>query len=109
MSESLSEDLRIAGQAPPIVEVTIVALFDRQSGRIAHLHTTFRHEGSGALDDDAVSLTARNHASSLGHDVSTLASAISHSLQHLGRPHRINPETGQFEEIATKSAPKPTE
>jgi len=109
MSESLSEDLRIAGQAPPIVEVTIVALFDRQSGRIAHLHTTFSHEGSGALDDDAVTVTARKHASRIGHDVGTLAAAISHSLQHLGRPHRINPETGQFEEIATRSEPKPSE
>ncbi len=88
--------IHAVGSAPRLAGVTVVALYEPGSGKIAHVHTVVRLEGGREVSEDEAIEAARRHAESLGHRVAELEVKLSTRHEHAARPHRIDPETGEF-------------
>jgi hypothetical protein len=88
------------GDAPRIAGTTVVALYDRDSGRILHLHTVYRYESAPTAEGGAAIAEAQVHARRLGHDTGRLGAAVSTNVEHARIPHRIDVESGGFVPLA---------
>jgi hypothetical protein len=89
-----------AGDAPKVVSMLVVALYDPESGHIRHVHTAHHHEGAAELSESAAIEQALGHARQLGHDVDELSTKVSSRAEH-AHAHRIDLRTGVFVERET--------
>ena len=64
--------IQTAGPAPKVVATHAVALYDAESGRIAHMHSVLTLEGGARYDPEHHEQNARAYAEKLGHPVKAL-------------------------------------
>jgi hypothetical protein len=90
------EDIVSAGDAPPLLRVTVVALYDQRDGRIGHLHQVYSFAGStDSSEEDAVA-AAHENARRLGYEEAGWRAAISHDPEHGRRACSVDLTTGAF-------------
>ena len=92
----MSRTFHGAGLAPRVEAVLIIALYQPESGRIAHMHTVTQLVGGRTVDQDEAIHAAREHAERIGHPVTELRVAVTSDPGHAVGPHRIDPQTGAF-------------
>jgi hypothetical protein len=88
-----------AGEAPRVTSSIVVALYDRQSGAVVHLHTLHVHEGAREVKQSEAIEQAQRNAQTLGHEADRLGIAVSADAAHGELPHRVDPATGAFQPI----------
>ena len=88
-----------AGTELKLDNVKVVALYDPESGRILHSHTVAVFEGGRSLTDEEATEAAREYAKRLGHPAERLQVKVSNDPEHAARPHRIDPESGDFQAL----------
>jgi hypothetical protein len=88
-----------AGDAPKVTNSLVVAVYDKGSGGVVHVHTVHVHEGAREVSEAEAAEQARRHANTLGHDTERYGIAVSTDPAHGRHPHRIDPATGAFEPI----------
>jgi len=91
-----------AGILQRLETVRIVALYERDSGVIKHIHTVVNFEAGHSVSEEQAIEAARRQASNLGRSVDKLATAVSTNLEHAIRPHRIDVATGDFVPIQSE-------
>jgi hypothetical protein len=91
-----------SGRALAVSHVQVVALYDRKSGAIKHVHTvTTFGNGTPMNEADAVA-EARRHAAARIKGADRLAVAVSNEAQHAEFPHRVDPKTRRFVRLELK-------
>jgi hypothetical protein len=88
-----------AGEAPTITSSIVVALYDRETGTVLHLHTVHMHEGAREVSESEAIEQAQRNARALGHGADRLGIAVSTDVAHGELPHRVDPATGAFQSI----------
>lgn len=86
----------IAGAAPPLGQVTVVALYEPGTGRIVHRHSAMVFGEGETFPHDEVVASAQAHAAQAGHTVEELMVTTSSDPAHCEGHHRIDPATGEF-------------
>jgi hypothetical protein len=77
-------------------QALVVALYDPQSGMIAHMHTVTMFKGGRLVSESEAIETAHKEAASYGHRVAELKTKVSSNYAHCRHCNRIDPETGEF-------------
>lgn len=72
VAKTFSNKMQTAGPAQKIVATHTVALYDPESGRIAHMHRVLTLEGGTHYSPEHHEQNARAYAGKLGHPVKTL-------------------------------------
>lgn len=91
------------GKAPEVEDIHVVALYDPETGRIAHVHTvTVFKGGRGVTEKEAVE-AAHAIARKSGVETAKLKVKVSKDPAHGRAHHRIDISSGNFVPIA---APK---
>lgn len=85
-----------AGQTPEVDSVQVVALYNPDSGQIAHTHMVTVFAGGRPVPEEEAIEAAQRHAARLRHPVQALRVKLSSNPEHAQRSHRIDPETGEF-------------
>ena len=85
-----------AGLAPRVEALLIIALYEPESGRIAHMHTVTQLVGGRSVHQDEAIHAACEHAARIGHPVPELAVKVTSDPGHAVGPHRIDLQTGAF-------------
>lgn len=93
MNTSSSE---AAAKLPQVERTLVVALYERESGAIVHMHTVTMFKGGRVVPESEAIATARREAERIGHVVKGLGEKVSARREHAGQPHRIDPATGEF-------------
>jgi pantoate kinase len=96
LNEQAPPTVVASGDAPRLIGTKVVALFDANSGRIHHLHTTYVYEGAKEPSDEELVERAARHARRLGHEPEELESIVSVEPRHGLLPHRIDITTNTF-------------
>jgi hypothetical protein len=84
-------DAAVVGQAPRIVDVQAVALYDTR-GRIHHTHHVIVLEGTRADEPKALKREAIAQAENIGHDVSKLKSLHVTEIPDWQGMYRVDPK-----------------
>ena len=79
-----------------IADTKIVALYQPDSGDIAHMHVVMTFPGGRAVGDQEAIEAARRHAAIAGRAVEGLRVAVSGDRRHAAHPHRIDLRSGTF-------------
>jgi hypothetical protein len=85
-----------AGIHQRIENVMIVALYERDSGDIKHVHAVVNFEGGRSVTEEEAGDACRRQAARLGHPIDELLTVMSTKLEHASRPHKIDTATGAF-------------
>lgn len=91
-----------SGRAISVANVQVVALYDRKSGAIKHVHTVTTLAGATPLSESEAVAEARRHAAGRLKNADRLAVAVSSDAQHGRQPHRIDPKTKRFVPLDAK-------
>jgi len=84
------------GNAPRIADIHVVAVYDPDSGKIAHLHTVTVFEGGRAVGEKEAVSAAMALARKAGHPVERLKTKVSKDAKHGRSPHKIDLKSGNF-------------
>lgn len=98
-----SQGIAGGGEAPRVSDVRVVALYDPQTGRIAHVHTVTVFEGGREVSEREAIETAKGQAERMGHRVEGLEVKVSRDPVHGRSPHRIDTASGEIVAVAARS------
>jgi len=85
-----------AGPTLDLEAVHVVALYDPDTGRIAHMHIVSMFAGGRAVSEKEAVEGAQQHAAHLGHRVQDLHVKVTSNPEHAQGSHRIDPRTGEL-------------
>ena len=91
-----NEFLMMAGKVPALEKVRTVALYERDTGKIVHVHAELTFTGGTQPTDDEIVAATLQRAARRHTDATRYGVALSDDLEHARRPHRIDPVTKAF-------------
>ena len=94
------------GNARRISDIHVVAIYDPDSGRIAHLHTVTVFEGGRAVSEKEAVSAAMTFAQKAGHPVQRFKTKVSKEARHGKGPHRIDIKSGNFVAVSPEALAK---
>lgn len=83
-------------RAHPAEHVQIVAFYERDTGRIRHMHMSTTIGNAARPTKDQVIADAKSHASRRITNLDALEVALSNDVAHARHPHRIDPSSKKF-------------
>lgn len=92
------------GAAPRVSDVHVVALYDPQTGKIAHVHTVTVFEGGRPVTEREAIDAAKAQAARAGHRLDGLEIKVSKDPAHGLRPHRVDVAAGEM--VALPAPPR---
>jgi len=98
--------LMMAGKAPALERVRTVALYERDTGRIVHVHVELTFAGGVQPTDDQIVAATLQRAARRHTDATRLGVALSDDLEHARRPHRIDLGSKAFVPLASSRTRK---
>jgi len=94
------------GNARRISDIHVVAVYDPESGRIAHLHTVTVFEGGRSVSEKEAVSAAMTFAQKAGHQVQRFKTKVSKDARHGKSPHRIDVRSGDFVAVSPEAEAK---
>jgi hypothetical protein len=85
-----------AGKTPSLERMRTVALYDRESGHIVHLHSELTYAGGSHPSDAEILAAVLRSAEGRHPDPRRFGVAWTDVPDHAHRPHRIDPATEAF-------------
>jgi len=85
-----------AGKTLEVVDTHVVALYDAETGRIAHVHTVTVFKGGSPVTEKEAIEAARKVANKSGVKTDRLKIKVSKDAAHGRGPHRIDVASGNF-------------
>jgi hypothetical protein len=87
----------VAGKFPPIKSIDTVALYDKKSGTVVHLHEIIMFEGAKTKTLEEMQNDALDYAKQLGNKVENLKTIYVPNFQANAPAYKVNPKTKTLE------------